>query len=155
MERGLSDHDAALNLLTMARERLAAVLAFEKPRLMLIAPKMICDSAVSLACALLRVRGITIESNADPHAELCDRLAATWELEYLNGRCLMRDVGNWEAWPDQTTGLDLARRSLDFMISAAVILQTELPEAAWEVFDEQIRALVKRLGMSKGEEGNE
>lgn len=141
----LSHHEAALNMLAMATDRLAAAGTIEEPRFSLVVPSMICDSAVSFACALLRVRGVAIKSDTDPHIELCDRLAEQVDLEHLDAERLMRDIGDWGEWlGDRKKAWNLAARSLNFMLSAAVILQSELPEAAWDAFDEQFRALATR-----------
>lgn len=72
------EHERITNFLSMALESLetATMLVRAKRASLHIVSSMVGYAATACACCLLRLHGIAIMSNVEPHTEMCDRMAA-------------------------------------------------------------------------------
>jgi len=137
-----SDFEAARNLIKAAMDRVKCVEVLDERLFATLAPRMIFDSSASIACSSLRVRGIAIESNTDPHQELCERLAKEFPGE---AHQLMVEIGQIDAVTPSLEHAELVRRAIDYIEAMLPCLAGVVAESDAAHFRESLNHVWARL----------
>lgn len=112
----MNDVAAVGNLVRTATNHLETIATFDVGRA--VVPSMLVMAGISMACAVLRVRGIAFSADGvDPHSELCERLADFPDLDDI--RRVMLEVGPQFDPPSNEESWRIAWKSLAVVEDAA------------------------------------